>query len=71
MANSSKSTKKKSSNKSTSQKVVKQGVKAATKMAKNNPKGFAILLVVLFLVIGGGIGAFAVYYLFLRVEVKF
>ena len=71
MANSSKSTKKKSSNKSTSQKVVKQGVKAATKMAKNNPKGFAILLVVLFLVIGGGIGAFAVYYFFFRVEVKF
>ena len=70
MATTSKS-KKKSTSKSTSNKVVKQSVKVASQMAKKNPKGFIALLVVLFLVIAGGIGAFAVYYFFFRVDVTF
>ena len=70
MATTSKS-KKKSTSKSTSNKVVKQSVKVASQMAKKNPKGFIALLVVLFLVIAGGIGAFAVYYFFFRVDVNF
>ena len=58
--------KKKSTNK-----VVKQGVKAASKMAKKNPAGFIILVVVLFLIVGAGAAVFGYWYFFLRVDVVF
>ena len=53
------STKKKSS--SSSSKTVNTVVKASKKMAKSNPKVFAILVIVVILLVGAGIGGYFAY----------
>ena len=66
MANKSRNKSKSSSNK-TANKIIKQG----KKMAKKNPKGFAILVVVLIILVALGVGGYFAYrYFFPTIEFK-
>ena len=55
----SSSSKKKSS--SSSNKTINKVIKSSKKMAKKNPKGFAILVIVAILLVGAGIGGYFAY----------